>query len=295
MSSIPVGLTTRLPHIPDLTQQERLDWQRHLVDSLGGERVFQDELKSGGEGPQMVIIPAGSFEMGASDEEFGHYPEESPRHYVTLSNAFALGRYVITADEFERFRAATEWYLRDDLLWAKDDHPVMNISYFDAKNFCQWLSEESGEHYRLPTEAEWEYACRAGELAPFNLGDDVSCKEVHFNAAFPYKELREKKRFFFPRCMPMPSAVPVGSKPANLWGLHEMHGNVWEITQNPWTKSHIHAHRDGSINSNHNSKWIVTKGGSWFDPATLARSAARRPRLRHEIDVNMGFRVLREL
>lgn len=269
--------------------------QREAAERAGLPVVFRDALGEGGEAPEMVVIPAGSFEMGSPRTEFGHSPEEAPVHYVALQRAFALGRYAVTADEFAAFQRDTGWRFRSDLITARGRHPVMNLRIADARRYCEWLSDRTGQRYRLPTEAEWEYACRAGTGTPFHFGESVSCKEVHFNATFPYDEARQNRRWFLPRCVPLPTALEVGSKPPNAWGLHEMHGNVWEFTLNPWTKSHIGAHRDGSIGESSYREWVVVKGGSWFDAAVLARSAARRPRLRDELDVNLGFRLLREL
>jgi formylglycine-generating enzyme required for sulfatase activity len=124
----------------------------------------------------------------------------------------------------------------------------------------------------------------------------VSCREIHFNAAFPYEEARQRRRWFLPRCLPLPSTLPVGDKPPNTWGLHEVHGNVWEFTASPWTESHHNARRDGGIDPGEGDPVrIVVKGGSWFDAAIYARSASRRPRLRDEMDVNLGLRLVREL
>jgi formylglycine-generating enzyme required for sulfatase activity len=269
--------------------------QEQAAQSKGFSAYFSDPLKDGGSGPELAVIPPGMFEMGSGPEEFGHRSEEAPLHYVCIQKPFAMGRYCITAEEFERFIAATGWRKRRDLVWNQGRFPMMNIGIEDAQSFLQWLSEQAGTRYRLPTEAEWEYACRAGNLAPFSYGEDVSCKDVHFNASFPYREARENKRWFLPRCFPLPKAIMVGSLPANLWGLHEMHGNVQEFTSTAWVSSHVNANRDGTLAEAGDPDRIVVKGGSWFDAAVYARSAARMPRMRMEIDVNLGFRVLREL
>lgn len=284
-----------LSFVPDLIPEQLVQLQREAAEAVGLQPVFRDRLADGGEGPDLVVIPPGMFEMGSPRGEFGHRAEEGPQVYVCIQRPFAIGRYTVTADEFGLFQQETGWRFRSDLIRAHGRHPVMNIRVADARRYCEWLSERSGQRYRLPTEAEWEYAARAGTVTPFCYGDSVSCREVHFNPTFPYEEARQAKRWFLPRCLPLPTAVEVGSKSPNTWGLHEVHGNVWEFTANPWTQSHGHTLRDGSIDPNVHSRWIVVKGGSWFDPAVLARSAARRPRLRDELDVNLGFRVLREL
>jgi formylglycine-generating enzyme required for sulfatase activity len=281
--------------IHDLNQESLRQLQSDAAAIAGLDRYFQDVMKDGSPGPEMAVIPAGMFEMGSNHREFGHRPEEAPQHYVTIQKAFAMGRYTITAEQFEAFRTETGWYLRPDLIWADGRFPVMNIRIADAQRYADWLSEQTGKSYRLPSEAEWEYACRAGTLSPFSFGESVSCRDVHFNAAFPYNEARDRRRWFLPRCLPMPKALMVGSLTDNLWGLFEMHGNVQEFTSTAWLPHHCLSHRDGSPKETADPKRIVVKGGSWFDPAVMARSAARMPRLRDELDVNLGFRLVREL
>lgn len=278
-----------LPFVPDLSEQQRLRLQWDTASALGLSVHFHDTLADGDAGPELMVIPAGSFEMGSPPAEFGHRPDEGPLHYRHINRPFALGRCTITADEFEHYARATGWRWRSDLIVAKGRLPVMNIRTPDAEHYCRWLSEQTGHRYRLPTEAEWEYACRAGTTTAFHYGDSVTCREVHFNATLPYEEARQRRRFFLPRCLPLNSALPVGERPPNTWGLHDMHGNMWEFTCTTWDEGHKPEQRG------ERGKRIVVKGGSWFDAAVHSRSAARRPRLRDELDVNLGLRVLREL
>lgn len=288
------SLTATQPFLPDLNNTAIIELQKKLAQDLNLPAYFSDTLKDGSKGPELAIIPAGQYEMGSTDEEFGHIKEEYPKHYSHITKPFAIGRFTITAEDFEKFRNDTEWHLRPELLWSHGKEPVMNIRYHDALLYMDWLSKQTGERYRLPTESEWEYAARAGTTTAFHFGDDVTCKEVHFNALFPYNEAKEKKRWYLPRCAPMSKALEVGCKPPNNWGLHEVHGNVWEMTSTPWQDTHLNAHRDGS-NPDAISNWVVTKGGSWFDSAVWARSASRKKRLYDEMDTNLGFRVVREL
>ena len=278
-----------LPFVPDLSEQQRLQLQWDTAAALGLAVAFHDTLRDGGRGPQLMVIPAGSYEMGSPGNEFGHSPMEAPQHYRHINRPFALGRCTITADEFARYERDTGWRWRSDLIVARGELPVMNIRTPDAEHYCRWLSEQTGHRYRLPSEAEWEYACRAGSTTAFHFGDSVTCREVHFNATLPYEEARQRRRFFLPRCVPLNSALPVAGRPSNIWGLHDMHGNMWEFTSTSWSDKHSPVHETSR------SKWIVVKGGSWFDAAVHARSAARRPRLRDELDVNLSLRVLREL
>lgn len=282
-------------HLSDLSTKEIIQLQTEMSLKLKLSKYFTDPMKRGGTAPEVAIIPTGLFEMGSNEDEFGHYKEEYPQHYIQIRKPFAIGRYTVTADDFKKFQEDTEWYQRPELLWAKNKEPVVNIRLSDMKLYLHWLSDQTSQTYRLPTEVEWEYAARAGTNTAFHFGETISCKEVHFDPTAPYEEARQKKKWFIPRCFPMPKAIPVGSKPANSWGLHEVHGNVWEYTSTRWKNSHLNANRDGSESRISNSPWYVTKGGSWFDSAILSRSAARKKRLDDEMDTNLGFRILREL
>lgn len=283
----------RSAFLPDLASTEIKQLQKETADSLGLSTSFSDTLRNGSNAPQLAIIPAGKYEMGSTHDEFGHSLEEYPQHYSHIYKPFAMGRFTITADDFALFQQDTEWFLRPELIWASGKEPVINIRMSDAYLYIDWLSHQTGERYRLPTESEWEYAARAGTTSAFHFGDEVSCKQVHFHSLFPYNEAKQKKRWYLPRCAPMAKALEVGTKPANDWGLHDVHGNVWEMTDSPWRSSHLNSNRDGS--SDAISSWVVTKGGSWFDAAIHSRSAARKKRLYEEMDTNLGFRVVREL
>jgi formylglycine-generating enzyme required for sulfatase activity len=281
--------------LSDLSSVEIKELQKNIANDFNLSRFFADTLKNGSKAPELAIIPAGKYEMGSAEREFGHSKEEYPQHYSHIQKSFAMGRFTITADDFSAFQKDTEWFVRPELIWAQGKEPVINIRMSDAYLYLDWLSEQTGKRYRLPTESEWEYAARAGTTSAFHFGDEVSCKEVHFHSLFPYNEAKEKKRWYLPKCMPMAKALEVGTKPANNWGLHDVHGNVWEMTDTPWRSSHLNSNRDGTSSSDMISNWVVTKGGSWFDAAIHARSAARKKRLFDEMDTNLGFRVVREL
>ncbi len=279
--------------LPELAVEEVKQLQKETAESFNLSPFFSDTLKNGHKAPELAVIPAGKYEMGSVQNEFGHSREEYPQHYTHIHKPFAIGRFAVTADDFAAFQQDTEWTIRPDLIWAQGKEPVINIRMIDAYLYLEWLSNQTGERYRLPTESEWEYSARAGTTSAFHFGDEVSCKEVHFHSLFPYNEAKEKKRWYLPKCAPMAKALEVGTKPANNWGLYDVHGNVWEFTDSPWRESHLNSNRDGS--SDHISAWVVTKGGSWFDAAIHSRSAARKKRLYEEMDTNLGFRVVREL
>lgn len=285
-----------LSFVPDLSLEQRLELQQQAAAQAGLPREFRDPLlDAAAQGPQMCVIPAGVFEMGSTANEFGHRQEEGPVHYQQMSQAYALGRSPVTAEEFRRFERATGWRWRSDLITSEGSHPVINIRHAEAEAYCDWLSQQTGQYYRLPGEAEWEHACRAGSSTPFSFGESVDCRQVHFRASFPYDEAKQNKRWYLPKCAPIAKTLPVASYRPNAWGLYDMHGNVWEMTRDNWTNSYTNLPRRHPVPEQRRRKWIVVRGGSWFDPAAAARSAARRARLRDELDVNLGFRVLREL
>lgn len=286
---------TRTVFVDELTPQQITQLQQTTAAAYNLPPHFHDTLRIGSQGPKLAIIPAGRFEMGSDPKEHGHQRDEAPRHLTMINQPFAIGVYPVTAEEFEQFRRDTEWFLRPELIWHKGRYPVINIRMNDIKLFLAWLSAQTGQKYRLPTEAEWEYAARAGTTTPFYHGEDVSCREVHFNPFFPYRKHENDRPWYLPRCLPSPKASEVGLQAPNAWGLHDMHGNVWEFTKDHWTASHLNANRDGSPSTAASPYWYVTKGGSWFDPAARARSAARKKRYIDEMDTNLGFRVVREL
>lgn len=271
--------------------------QQSAAESVGLSVYFSDTLHAtGAKGPDMAVIPVGWFEIGSPKEEVGHDASESPQCYIQITRAYAIGRYTVTAAEWAQFADATGFKPARDLIWAKGREPIVNVRTADILCYIAWLNAETGRLYRLPTEAEWEYAARAGTQTAFNVGDLASCKEVLFKPNLPLPDVSNKKWSFFPQCAAMRWAMEVGTKPANLWGLHDAHGNVWEITTTPWLPNHLKTPRDAhQIEPAGKNQRIVIKGGSWFDSAIAARSAARRSRLRDELDVNMGFRLVREL
>jgi len=279
-----------------LDTADLLDLQQEAARKAGVPVTFRDRSREDVTVPELQVIPAGEFEMGSDASEYGHEKRESPRRYVLIERPFALGRHAVTRAEFAAFQQATGWRPRPELLWPKSDRqPVFNLRRSDAEAYLEWLRDVTGKRYRLPTEAEWEFAARAGTRTAFAFGDSVGCRDVHFNSLFPYDERRERRKWYIPLCIPTPRPLDVGSFPPNLWGLHDMHGNVQEFTSSPWRDSHVDLPRDGVYRRSDEEEWVVVKGGSWFDPAVACRSAARRRRHGTEMDTNLGFRVLREL
>lgn len=278
------------PCVHDLSPSQLKAYQAETANSLGLESAFHDVLADGSPAPEMVVIPPGEFDMGASEEERG-FGEQMRRH-VSLDRPFALGRYCVTADEFERFVRATGFPWADHLIRTEGRQPVTNIDRRDAQAYLDWLSKETGHRYRLPTEAEWEYAARAGSATRYCFGDELGCSEANTGSFRLEGRSPQGWRRFLPFCAPLNQAIDVGCYPANLWGLHDMHGNVWEFTADAWTGpiDALHSARPGQ-----EGLWFVTKGGSWFESSWHARSAARKPRRVNELDMNLGIRVAREI
>jgi len=222
--------------------------------------------------PIMQFIPKGEFMMG-SDE----YDDEKPIHKVTINYDFEISKYQVTFDEYDLFCEDTKKELIDDDRWGRGRRPVINVNWHDAVAYCEWLSQKSGQIYRLPTEAEWEYVCRAGTTTKWSFGDDE-------------KEL-EKYGWYDKNSGG--KSHPVGELKPNLWGLYDMHGNVWEWCEDDWVDSYNYTPRDGKAYKSDRSSSKVLRGGSWNDSANATRSSDRdwsSPSVRY---FNWGFRLLR--
>ena len=189
------------------------------IDVETGER-FRDALIAGGEAPAMVVLPAGRFFMGAADGP----PSQQPRRQRTLSEPFAMSVYEVSVAEYRRFAEATDARI-DDRLGA-DNEPVRYVSHSDAEAYASWLSEQTGSRYRLPTEAEWEYAARAGTESVYGFGDDAADICAHANLA----DASTRTRYDFWEAVKCDdgAVTPVGRYQANAFGLHDMLGNVAE-------------------------------------------------------------------
>lgn len=234
--------------------------------------------------PQMVKIPAGTFMMGSPEDEEGRGDEETPQHEVKIAKLFALGRYAVTFEEYHYFCDETG-RKKPDGRGARGRRPVINISHDDAVAYCVWLGEVSEHAYRLPSEAEWEYACRAGTTTPFSFGETITTDQVNYDGRSPYGGGE--------RGIYRGEAIPAGSLPANGWGLHEMHGNAWEWVEDLYNASYEGAPTDGSAWFSSPSGIRVVRGGSCAGGARLARAAYRdRPVPGERADL-IGFRCAR--
>ena len=250
--------------------------------------TFRDELSSGGYGPEMVVVPAGSFEMGSPPGEKGRYGDESPQHRVTVPEPFAVGVYEVTFAEWDACVAdgGCGEHRPDDRGWGRGNRPVINVGWDDAQGYVSWLSERTGKAYRLLSEAEWEYAARAGTTGPFHFGETISTDQANYHGKF-YGSGREG--------VYREKTVPVGSFPANAFGLHDVHGNVFEWVEDCYNGSYEGAPADGSAWTRGDCSYRVLRGGSWFNQPTFLRSALRDRDGSGLRGSSLGFRVARTL
>lgn len=210
--------------------------------------------------PEMVNIPAGEFQMGSPEGEGRE--NEHPQHKVTISEPFVLGKYEVTFAEWDACVAAGSCdHTPDDRSWGRGDRPVMDVSWNDAQQYCGWLSETTGRLYRLPSEAEWEYAARAGSDTAYFWGDQVGKNRANCDGCG--SEWDNKK------------TAPVGSFASNPFGLFDMHGNVLEWVEDTLHVTYEGALADGRTWSSGDGPERVVRGGSWFSFEQDVRAAYR--------------------
>jgi formylglycine-generating enzyme required for sulfatase activity len=230
-------------------------------------------------GPEMVLVPPGKFWMGSKDSE-GH-ADERPRHEVTIGYPLLVGKYPITFAEWDAAVIAGGVQHKPETTWGRGRQPVHSVSWDDAQAYAAWLSKATDKSYRLLFEAEWEYCCRAGTTSAYSFGDTISKQQAQFSEG----EWGSAKQ-----------TVEVGKFPANAFGLHDMHGNVWEWCEDDWQDSYQGAPTNGSARTSAGqSVSRVLRGGSWLNDPQLLRSADRnwnQPGFR--ID-HVGFRLARTL
>jgi formylglycine-generating enzyme required for sulfatase activity len=241
----------------------------------------------------MVPLPAGAFLMGSPASERGRDKNEGPQRKVTLP-AFAMGKHEVTFAEWDACVAEGGCAHKPaDQGWGRGRRPVINVSWHDAVEFTAWLARKTGKPYRLPSEAEWEYAARAvtnpsAPYTPFATGPTINYRQANYDANFVYGTGGKMGIY-------RQKTVEVGSLPRNAFGLHEMHGNVWEWVGDCYRDSYEGAPGDGSAVKAASCALRVLRGGAWNYHPQLLRSAYRYatpPDVRLE---NFGFRVARSL
>ncbi|RPH88047.1 MAG: TIR domain-containing protein [Chroococcales cyanobacterium metabat2.561] len=252
---------------------------------------------------EMVAIPGGTFTMGSPAGE--GYDDEKPQHQVTVP-PFFVGKYPITQAQWQAIAATAKIDIDLETNPSKftgNELPVERVTWYQATEFCKRLSRETKQEYRLPSEAEWEYACRAGTTTPFYFGETITGKLANYNAINTYADE--------PNGEYRKETTPVGQFPPNAFGLYDMHGNVWEWCADDWHDNYDGAPTDGSawLDSNQEKKVksknksysdknddnqpnTVLRGGSWCVNPTFCRSAYRDLNLRRDYNLIFGFRVV---
>ena len=265
--------------------------QREAAERLGLGVFFRDPVAADQPAPELAVIPAGGFWMGSRASEHQARSCEQPRHEVRVEQPFAMTRGAIRRREYLAFLEATDHRRPRPYSWNDPEFPMYNVTAIDAEAYAEWLSQLTGATYRLPTEAEWEYAARAGTDTMFCFGDRIRRQEVNCSGG-----LHCTRGLFL---CGLGKPVPVGSLPANPWGLYEVHGNVQEFTQDHWSEQYPVGSRTAAESHRsvdpRNKRLRAVRGGSWFDSPGACRSGSRAPRQASEFDLNLGFRLVREL
>ena len=262
-----------------------------IINYLAATWGYTETLSSAsGEeiGLDMISIPGGSFTMGAPESETDSGEGERPQHEVTLQ-PFYLGRYAVTQAQWREvagYERINQDLNPDPSHFKGDNRPVERVSWEETQEFCQRLSAKTGKDYRLPSEAEWEYACRAGTTTPFHFGKMITTEVANYDGNYSYNES--------PKGEYRRETTDAGTFPANEWGLHDMHGNVWEWCEDDWHDNYKGAPEDGSAwinNDNRSQAKKLLRGGSWYDEPRYCRSAYRYGNYPVTRNIGIGFRV----
>ena len=276
-------------------KSDSANYAEELRQWLKNRQVSVHSFKDCPECPEMVNIPAGSFMMGSNNGE----ANERPVHRVEVA-AFAIGKYEVTFDEYDVFAKATGRKLPNDQSWGRGKRPVINVSWLDAVAYTQWLSQKTLKTYRLPTEAEWEYAARAGTTTERFWGNnpDDACEFANISDEIAKRKLQQqlgwKNLFVFGwkthKCTDgYGFSSPVGLFKPNVFGLYDMLGNVWELMCPKYTERY-----DGheSICTDIKGEEVIIRGGSHSTLPQGVRSAYRAHGNVSEVDKSVGFRVV---
>lgn len=288
-NNIPVPTPNETPALPKISVNPRefalktfqfevmkVDQQGNSTTISPGQANFFIEDLGNGNTLEMVEIPGGHFLMGSPLTEKERNPNEGPQHLMTLQ-PFFIGKFTVTQEQYQAVMGMNPSSLQGAKL------PVVEVSWNDAVNFCKKLSFMTSKSYRLPTEAEWEYAARAGTTTPFYFGETITTKIANYNGesygSAPQGENRQQ-------------TVDVGSLPANAFGLYEMHGNVWEWCQDKYHNDYRGMPADGSAWGSGNNNPCLLRGGSWFSQSSVCRSSARLDGSNSDVATDYGFRVV---
>lgn len=224
---------------------------------------------------EMIVIPGGNFHMGSTPQH-GNL-EERPRHLVTIK-AFMMGKFLVTQGQWKAIMGKLP-----SCRFKSDDLPIEQISWHDAVKFCQKLSQKTGRTYSIPSETQWEYACRAGTDTPFSFGETLTTDLANYCGEHVYRSE--------PAGLYRHVTTEGGTFPPNAFGLYDMHGNMWEWCKDSWMEDYSSTPRDENAYEDHRNEFRVARGGSWHEPGANCRSAARVQFPASEGDDFIGFRV----
>lgn len=247
--------------------------------------TFRDALKDGGDGPLMAWIPVGTFTMG--DLQGHGIDYEVPPRTITIAEPFAMGAYEVTFEEYDRFCDATGRAKANDWNWGRGTQPVVMVDWFDAVAYTEWLSAQTGKHYRLPTEAEWEYAARAGTNTDYWWGNDIGQDRAScYDCGVASSTARHP--------------LPAGTFAPNPFGVYDTVGNLWEWTASRWSPKFNGDEQQPVDKKNvpenvayYNSVLIAMRGGSWHLHHLDSRASSRYYSAPQARTIYHGFRVAR--
>lgn len=250
---------------PEEDNRKRIEEERNRAEQEKERRhpgtVFRDKLKGGSQGPEMVVIPAGTFRMG--DINGDGDLSEWPVHHVRIMRSFAMGRYEVTFEEYDQFASATGRELPNDEGWGRGRLPVIYASWDDAVDYAEWLSQQTGKCYRLPTEAEWEYAARAGTETAYWWGNEMKPGLANSNDRGTKWSGKQ--------------TAPVGTFKPNSFGLYDTAGNVFEWLQDCWHDNYDGAPENGTARKVEGGGYCnrrVIRGGCWYNTPEFLRSSS---------------------
>jgi len=246
-----------------------------IAQARHGSRQFTEDLGND-VSLDMLVIPPGIFQMG-SPRQLGN-KDEQPQHLVTIKS-FMMSKYLITQGQWKAIMRKLP-----PCRFKGDNVPVERVSWNDAHKFCKRLSIKTGRHYRLPSETQWEYSCRAETITPFSFGETITTDVANFNGEYSF--LKE------PHGLYRHVTTEGGTFPPNAFGLYDMHGNLWEWCVDNWLDDYSSSPRDSTSYQSKKSHFRVARGGSWHEPPELCRSAARIKFLQSDADEFVGFRVV---
>ena len=249
-----------------------------IISRPQGQAELMTENIGNGVSLEMVKIPGGRFLMGSPDTEAERRSTEGPQHYVDVPEFF-MGKYAVTQGQWEAVMGNNPSYFKGA------SRPVEKVSWYDATKFCQKLSQITGKKYSLPSESQWEYACRAGTTTPFYFGETITSELVNYRGSSTYADA--------PKGIYRTETTNVGIFLPNAFGLYDMHGNVWEWCADEWHNNYDGAPTDGSVWLDGDKDKSPLRGGSWFDLPTFCRSAIRIFYLRRDVhSLIIGFRLV---